>query len=201
VFPPADGSIRVILPGAAREAAVLGLTGHILVAADVSQDWVDARLNRWQLSDAYLPPFLGELARTVDRRVNAIDMIALAPPLAGPPALTLTEVAADATHPRVRRSRRYRDDVLVWTTDGGLLTIGRGLAGRWEVALEVDAASRGKGLGRALAEAARHLVPDGRPLWAQIAPGNAASVRALLAAGFRPVGTEALLVDHASPPE
>lgn len=45
-----------------------------------------------------------------------------------------------------------------------------------------------------LALAARHLVPDGEPLWAQIAPGNAASVRALLSAGFTPVGAEALLV-------
>jgi hypothetical protein len=37
------------------------------------------------------------------------------------------------------------------------------------------------------------LVPGGQPLWAQIAPGNAASVRAFLAAGFLPVGAEALL--------
>jgi hypothetical protein len=31
-------------------------------------------------------------------------------------------------------------------------------------------------------------------IWAQVAPGNAASVRAILAAGFSPVGAEALLV-------
>ena len=67
------------------------------------------------------------------------------------------------------------------------------MAGRWEVALEVEPGYRGKGLGRELAAAARHLVPEGTPLWAQIAPGNAASVRAFLAAGFRPVGAEALL--------
>jgi RimJ/RimL family protein N-acetyltransferase len=36
-------------------------------------------------------------------------------------------------------------------------------------------------------------VPDGAPLWAQISPANAASVRAFLAAGFRPVGAEAHL--------
>lgn len=42
--------------------------------------------------------------------------------------------------------------------------------------------------------AARHLIPHGAVLWAQVAPGNAASVRAILAAGFVPVGTEALLV-------
>jgi RimJ/RimL family protein N-acetyltransferase len=71
--------------------------------------------------------------------------------------------------------------------------LGRGVAGRWEVGVEVEPGYRGKGLGRELAVAARHLVPGGAPLWAQIAPGNAASVRAFLAAGYRPVGAEALL--------
>jgi hypothetical protein len=77
-----------------------------------------------------------------------------------------------------------------------MIALGRGLAGRWEVAVEVEDGRHGQGLGRALAAAARHLVPDGRPLWAQIAPGNAASVRAFLAAGYQPVGQEALLVRH-----
>jgi len=76
---------------------------------------------------------------------------------------------------------------------GGVVLIGRGIAGRWEVAVEVDEDQRGHGLGRSLARAARHLVPGGAPLWAQISPGNAASVRAFLAAGFQPVGSEALL--------
>jgi hypothetical protein len=37
------------------------------------------------------------------------------------------------------------------------------------------------------------LLPAGEQVWAQVAPGNAASVRAALAAGFRPVGAEVLL--------
>ncbi len=41
--------------------------------------------------------------------------------------------------------------------------------------------------------AARHLVPASASLWAQVAPASAASVRALLAAGYRPVGAEAHL--------
>ena len=67
-------------------------------------------------------------------------------------------------------------------------------AGRWEAAIEVDPDRRDRGLGRILATAARHLVPDGAPLWAQIAAGSAASVRAFFAAGFAPVGGEALLI-------
>ena len=73
------------------------------------------------------------------------------------------------------------------------MLLGQGVAGRWETAIEVDADRRERGLGRALARAARHLVPEGEPLWAQVAPANAASVRAFLAAGFTPVGAEVLL--------
>jgi len=124
--------------------------------------------------------------------VNNIDLVATAPRLPGPPPLPLTEVAV-GEHPRVRRTLRYRDQVRVWATAGGLVILGRGLGGRWELAVEVEPTHRDRGLGRALATAARHLVP-GPALWAQVAPGNAASVRSLLAAGFTPVGAEALLV-------
>ncbi len=43
-------------------------------------------------------------------------------------------------------------------------------------------------------EDARHLVPDGRPVWAQPAPGNARGIRAFQAAGYRAVGAEILLL-------
>ena len=75
--------------------------------------------------------------------------------------------------------------------DGGVTVLGQPSP---EVAVEVDPACQGRGVGRAAIAAARHLVPGGEPLWAQIAPGNAASVRAFLAAGFRPAGAEVLLV-------
>jgi hypothetical protein len=91
--------------------------------------------------------------------------------------------------------------VRVWQTESGrgVVILGRGLAGRWEVAVEVDPEVRNRGVGRALAISARHLVPEERPLWAQIAPGNAASVRAFLAAGYEPIGAEALLVPFPPP--
>jgi hypothetical protein len=38
------------------------------------------------------------------------------------------------------------------------------------------------------------VLPEGTPVWAQVAPGNAASMRATVGAGFRPVGSEILFV-------
>jgi GNAT superfamily N-acetyltransferase len=92
---------------------------------------------------------------------------------------------------------RYRDEVQVWTSEHGVLVLGRGLAGRWEAAVEVAPEAQGNGHGRALATAARHLVPEDRPIWAQIAPGNASSLRAFLSAGYQPVASEVLLIPPA----
>jgi GNAT superfamily N-acetyltransferase len=190
-----DLGLRLVPQPVAGDAAVLGFTGHIVVAAAVEQAWLDEHLRPGQLSEAFTPPFLGALADHTGRRVSAVDLVAIAPPSSADPGLSLTPVT-DVDHPRVLRARRYRSDVSVWTVPGGLIALGRGLAGRWEVAIEVEDAYQNRGLGRALAAAARRVVPEDRGLWAQIAPGNAASVRAFLAAGYVPVGQEALLVTH-----
>jgi hypothetical protein len=192
-FPVVDLGLELI--PSATDTAVLGFTGHIVVAADITPDWLAAHLKPGQLSEAFTPPFLGALAAHTGRRVPAVDLLALGSFEDAVPTVELT-VVADLDHPRVRRARRYRDDVRVWTAPGGMIAIGRGMGGRWELSVEVDDGYGNRGLGRALARAARSLVPDGRPLWAQIAPGNAASVRAFLAAGYAPVGQEALLVTH-----
>jgi ribosomal protein S18 acetylase RimI-like enzyme len=60
--------------------------------------------------------------------------------------------------------------------------------------LEIKPEHRDKGLGRSLIRAAARLAPDGEPLFAQVTPGNARSVRAFLAAGYRPIGSEVVLL-------
>lgn len=191
----ADSAYFVVPQPGPRAAAVCAFTGVSVVAADVEAEWVAARLPADDLSAPLNPPFLRALEDKLARRVNNLDIVLMSAPQPGPPSLPLRELSS-STHPRVRRAQRYRDDVRVWETESGrgVVIVGRGLAGRWEVAVEVEPEARGRGVGRALAMAARSLVPDGRMLWAQIAPGNAASVRAFLAAGYDPVGAEALLV-------
>ena len=192
-WPPADPWLSLLPAPSPATAAVVAFAGHVVVAADLDPDWVHGQLPDGDLSAPLNPPFLRACEQRLGRRVNAVDGLYLAPYRPGPPGLRVRE-AADLDHPRVRRARRYRPEVRIWTVEGGVLLVGRGLAGRWEAAVEVDPAYRGRGLGRSLARAARHLVPEDRPVWAQVSPGNAASVRAFLAAGYRPVGAEALLV-------
>jgi GNAT superfamily N-acetyltransferase len=102
-------------------------------------------------------------------------------------------------HPRVRRARRYRPDAVVYADreqgePDGVLVVGQGLAGRWEMAFEVAPSARGRGLGRRLAATAATIVPEGQPVFAQVAPGNPSSVRACLAAGYVAIGAEVLFV-------
>jgi GNAT superfamily N-acetyltransferase len=191
-FLPADGGVTILPQPSSRDAGVIAFTGHSVVFTDAAPDWVAAQLPAGDLSAPVSPRFLHALAAHTGREAHATDILTCAPARRGPAPLKLTP-DADPAHPRIARALLYRDDVTAWQAEGGVVMLGRGPAGRWEVAVEVDAGHRGHGLGQALATAARHLVPCGAALWAQIAPGNAASVRAFLAAGYRPVGAEALL--------
>ncbi|CAN3978890.1 GNAT family N-acetyltransferase [Kitasatospora purpeofusca] len=210
VFPPSDGSVTVVPQPSPREAGVLSLSAHAVVFTDEDPEWVRATLAATPsdpLAAPLCPPFLTAFARRTGRENGNIDLLTVADRLPGGPPLPLTRVA-DLEHPRVVRALRYREDVRVFEAageaagedgseaegGGGVLVLGRGVAGRWECAIEVGPAARGRGLGRALALAARHLVPEGDVVWSQQAPGNATSVRAFQAAGYRPVGAETLLV-------
>jgi hypothetical protein len=71
----------------------------------------------------------------------------------------------------------------------GLVTVACGLAGRTELSVE----RTGAGEGRALIRDALGLVAADEPVFAAVAPGNARSLRAFLAAGFVPLGSEVLM--------
>ncbi len=171
----------------------MSFPAYVVVAADVDRPWVDSWLGDGDYGAPLGPAFLGALEERLGVEAGNLDAVLLAMPLAGEPPLPLRAVTG-SHHARVARAHRYRSDVRVWISDHGILVVGRGLGGRWEAAFEVDEDARGRGHGRLLARAARHLVPDGRPVWAQCAPGNASSLRALLAAGYTPVGSEVLLI-------
>jgi GNAT superfamily N-acetyltransferase len=192
-FPPADGRTTVVPQMSARDAGVLAFTAHSVVFTDEDPAWVRAELRRADcdpLSASMNPRFLSALMERTGRTAETIDAMLVASPSPAGPPLRLTEIE-DRSHPRIRYARRRRDDVRAWQADGGVLVTGRGIGGRLEVSVEVDEPVRHRGLGRLLLTAARRLATE--PLWAQVAPGNARSLRAFLAAGYVPVGAELLL--------
>ncbi|WP_330307428.1 MULTISPECIES: GNAT family N-acetyltransferase [unclassified Streptomyces] len=194
VFPPPDGRTTVVRQHSPRDAGVLSFTAHSVVFTDEDEGWVRETLAAMDcdtLAATMNPRFLTALMERTGRSNDTIDLMNVAAPLPGEPPLALSEIG-DPGHPRVAGSRKRRDDVRVWAADGGVLVLGRGIAGRLEVAVEVAEGVRHRGLGRALASAARQLADE--PVWAQVSPGNARSLRAFQAAGYRPVGAEALLI-------
>jgi GNAT superfamily N-acetyltransferase len=196
VFPPTDGGTSIVPQFGGRDAGVIAFTAHSVVFTDEADEgWVRgtlASLGCDPLAATMNSRFLAAFAERTGRVTDTIDVLLTGAPLPGRPDVVLREVA-DPGHPRVVAARRRRDGVRVWAVDGGVLVLGRGVAGRLEVAVEVAEGARHRGLGRRLVTAARQLA-GGEPVWAQVSAGNARSLRAFQAAGYRPVGSEALFL-------
>lgn len=192
-FPPFDGSVEVVpSPGPPCDALV-AFTGHFVLAADVDPAEVAARWPAAELTVPFAPASLAWSSERIDLVPLTHDALLVTIGDGSGPPLWLQRAKRD-DHPRVHDASRWRSMTSVWTTDddGGLVLVGRGLCHRWEVGFDVAPARRGCGLGRRLLAAARGVIPAREPLWAQVAPGNAASLRSTLAAGFVPVGAEVL---------
>ena len=191
--PPPDGFVEVMPSPGGPADAIVDFTAHLVVAADVPADDVLNALPTGDLSAWTHPSFQLWLAERLGTKPGSRDLVMAAPPT-DHADLELTPRDDLGGHDRVRRAARYRTDLRVFTDpeELGVLVVGLGLAGRLECAFEVEPAARHRGLGRRLALAARTFVRDGRAIFAQVAPGNVASVRALLSAGFRPIGGEVL---------
>ncbi|WP_186778591.1 GNAT family N-acetyltransferase [Streptomyces salinarius] len=196
VFPPADGGTSVVPQHGGRDAGVIAFTAHSVVFTDDAEEgWVRktlASLGCDPLAATMNARFLTAFGERTGRVTDTIDVLLTGTPLPGQPEVALTEVA-DPGHPRVVAARRRRDGVRVWAADGGVLVLGRGVGGRLEVAVEVAEGARHRRLGRWLVTAARQLA-GGEVVWAQVSAGNARSLRAFQAAGYRPVGSEALFL-------
>jgi GNAT superfamily N-acetyltransferase len=137
------------------------------------------------------PAVLQRLAGAVGR-IGVIDATLAAVGVGGG---GLPEQSGLDEHPRVQLARALRKDVRVYGDERGLVTLARGLAGRTELSIEVRADQQGHGHGRSLIRDALGLVPAGHLLFAAVSPGNARSLRAFLAVGFRPVGSEVIITD------
>jgi GNAT superfamily N-acetyltransferase len=179
--------------------AVVAFTGHHVIAADIEAETVRHRLPPDDLSAPMSASFLLFLASWIGAEPGTLDVVFACPAGVVPDPLELWVRDDLDDHRRVARARRYRLESTVYATcergePDGVLVVGNGVAGRWEMAFEVEPSAQGRGLGRRLAATASTLVPDGEPVFAQVAPGNAASLRAVVAAGYTPLGGEVLFV-------
>jgi hypothetical protein len=138
--PPADASVTSLPAPLGARAVVVGGTAWHVVAADVDPSWVAESVAHDPIAAPLSARFLGALADRLGAEPGVLDALLVAPASA-PTGRALRP--ADLDHPRVERALLHRCDVRVWTTpDGsGLVTVGRGVAGRWEVSLEVETGS------------------------------------------------------------
>jgi ribosomal protein S18 acetylase RimI-like enzyme len=188
-FPPVDGAFDVLPPDDSGLRAVVAFTGHAYVLADFDPDEL-AQLGADGYGGASHPEVLLRLAGPAGH-VGSVDVVLVAEAGAGPTLPPRTDLVE---HPRVRRAAAHRAGVEVYGDEVGLVVLGTGLAGRRELSVELlDPAAAGQGHGRRLIRAGLARLAAGERCWAQVAPGNAASLRAFLACGFVPVGSEVLI--------
>ena len=190
-FPPPDGGVIVVPPDQTTGLhAVLSFTGHAVVATDRSREEVLA-LGIDGFDGTLAPDALRALAGP-DGWIGVLDVVLVArgPAGAAPPSARpgpTPSTSGSTTRPRPGSTCRC------WPTSGACSPSAEGWAaaprsaGRWSR----PAGARGSA-GRCSSTCWQEM-PVGAPIFASCAPGNARSLRSLLAAGFRVIGAENLI--------
>jgi GNAT superfamily N-acetyltransferase len=187
-FPPVDGGVSIVPALDRGLECSFGFTGHAVIATALPPAVVRERKPDG-FGGSLAPDFLRWLAGPAGS-IDVIDatLVARGRGGGGPP-----ERPDLSDHDRVRHARSIRSSVRVYGDERGVVTLSRGLAGRREISVEAVPAGQGRGWGRALLADALGLVPAGEPVFAAVSPGNARSLRAFLATGFTPIGSEVII--------
>lgn len=195
IFPPRDDETEVVGPPPGKASAVVAFTQHHVIAADLDPDEARSRLRPGDLGSPMKPAFLTWVGEQLDAEAASLTVVLYAPGR-GVGSDELVPRDDLGNHPRVQRAFQWRDDVELFgdTVGSSVLILGRGVAGRRELAVEVPASQRRASTGRRLVQSALDITPRGEPLFAQVTPGNAASLRAFYNSGFRPLGAEVLFL-------
>lgn len=191
-FPPVDGNVVVLAPDRPGHLAIVEFTGHAVVLADVDVAEL-TQLGADGFGGASEPKVKLALAEP-GGEIGSHDAVLVARGRGRGTSL-LDETREFDDHPRVMRAHAHRTSVRAYRGAYGLVTIGCGLVGRTEISVELaEDATPNQQAGRELITAGLELVAPDEFVWAQVAPGNAASLRAFLAAGFVPIGAETLIM-------
>jgi hypothetical protein len=209
-FPTADGGWRRVPPWRSGLEGILAFTGHAVLA--VAPDIPDERLvelGAHGFGGAHDPRLVVALAGP-DGWIDSLDVLLAGHGTAGhgtgsaarhpgerAPGDAVTARLVDrpdlAAHSRARFAAGIRDRPrFLGYPDrrrSALAVISTGVAGLTELSFELEPEHRGAGAGATLIRDALSAIPAGELVVAAAAPGNAASLRALLKAGFAPIGS------------
>jgi GNAT superfamily N-acetyltransferase len=194
-FPAVDGGWHRVPPWRPGLEAVFAFTGHAVLA--IADELSESTLRDFTVDGfggAHDPRLVSALAGA-DGWIDSLDLV-----LAGRgtgPKMELTAGLVPrpdlANHPRARYAATIRSTPSIFGySDVACTTVvicSKGVAGLAELSFELDPSQRGTGQGTALVRDALRLIPDGELVVASVAPGNAASLRCLLATGFTPLGS------------
>ena len=183
--------------GACRRGGTVwrrSFTGHAVLA--VRDDVADAELVALGVDGfggAHDPRVVAALAGTAGW-IDSLDLLlARWGTVSERPSLALVARPDLAGHPRARRAARLRERPRVLgypdASRSAVVILSRGVAGLTELSFELEPTCRGLGGGLALVRDALGTVSADEVVLAAVAPGNVASLRVLLSAGFVPLAS------------
>ncbi len=197
-YPVPDGSIDVLGPLDGPCDSITVFAGHVVIAADVSEQWVrDHTPQRWD-------PDVADLGNAITRLV--FDMAEqLGAAVAAPSTLCVASHQAAIVHGELtpggqpnRDWAAYRRNIqshrYTSIAGDGTISIGTGPAGRSDLYIEVDHASTNSPgrTSRELLRTAKSLVPAGTGLFGTAQLHDIRVLRAVISARFEPVALEIL---------
>jgi hypothetical protein len=196
LFPDPSGGWSCVWPWRSGLAGIISATGYAVLALEEDALPMDRQvaLGVNGYGGAIHPSVLLELAGSG----GWIDSLGVLLAIRARPAPSpLVERPDLLDHPRVAFARELRDEVRAFgrtdTTSRSVATLGRGIGGLLEMSIELAEKERGRGAGRDFIEAALGAAPSGEIVVAAVAPGNAASLRCFLSAGFQIIGSSQLV--------
>lgn len=192
-FPNVDGRITILPPLYDEIHAIVAFTGHAAVATECNLTDL-TQLGADGFGGAMLLPVLMRIAQE-KREVSLTNVLLVAHGRPTKNRLQHTDRYDD--HPRVIYARRIRQNVKVLTAPEGLVVIADGLAGRCEISVALDTCPADRGHGRKLIASALGEFDESTPVFASVSPGNAQSLRAFMAEGFVPIGSEVIFIPKA----
>ena len=196
-FPAADGGWSRVPTWRDGVEGIVCFTGHAVLALDsgISHERI-AELGADGFGGAAHPRLLSGLAGP-DGWIGSQDALLAGHGTGAGPEAALVSRPDLSSHPRAQYAATIRDSPRPFgypdPARSALAILSTGLAGLTELSFELEPDRRGGGQATALIRAALATLPAGELVVAAATPGNAASLRALLAAGFTPLGSVQLL--------